>query len=118
MSCSFSNAPWDSGVSEMTGACGTVLSLNVRQNVLHINDQRLSLKPTSCKLLAVLLRHGGQIVSRKTILIDVWGYDFDPGTKIIDVQVCHLRKALNSLQAPFGIKAHRGIGICLHSVLA
>jgi len=85
----------------------------MRENVVHINGQPLSLKPTPCRLLALLVRHAGQVVSRQAIFNDVWGYDFDPGTKIIDVQVCYLRKALISLQAPFEIKTHRGIGIGL-----
>ncbi|WP_372490328.1 hypothetical protein [Pseudomonas sp. WHRI 8519] len=37
---------------------------------------------------------------------------------MIDLQICHLRKVLNTLQAPFGIKAHRGIDISLNCVLA
>jgi len=33
----------------------------------------------------MFLRHPEQVLSREQMLIHVWGYDFDPGTKIVDV---------------------------------
>lgn len=57
-----------------------------------------------------------QVVSRTTIFSKVWGYHFDPGTKIIDVQICYLRKILLTLQAPFEIKTFRGKGLSLQMV--
>ncbi|MGJ7546953.1 winged helix-turn-helix domain-containing protein [Pseudomonas alloputida] len=108
----------DSESLEIASACGAVLSVDVRQHVVHINDQRLLLKPTPCRLMALLVRHRGEVVSRKVIFNDVWGYDFDPGTKIIDVQVCYLRKFLAAMRAPFEIKTHRGKGICISYVSA
>ncbi|MFJ4256316.1 winged helix-turn-helix domain-containing protein [Pseudomonas monteilii] len=112
-SCTGRNSPTEPEVSTMTAACGTILYFSVKKNSVRINDQHISLKSTSCKILALLIRHAGQIVSRKTILSAVWGYDFDPGTKIIDVQVCYLRKALNAIDVPCEIRTHRGRGVCL-----
>ncbi|WP_144938079.1 winged helix-turn-helix domain-containing protein [Pseudomonas alabamensis] len=89
------------------------MSLNIQQNVVRLLDQHLQLKPTQCRLLALLIRYGEQVVSRQTILAEVWGYDFDPGTKIIDVQIYYLRKWLEALRAPFEIKTHRGKGISI-----
>lgn len=113
MSSSQSTATSTVEVSEITSVCGTVMSLDARQNMVHLNDHHLRLKPTPFHLLALLVRYGEQVVNRQTILNEVWGYDFDPGTKIIDVQICYLRKSLEALHAPFEIKTHRGKGFCL-----
>ncbi|MGE8112021.1 winged helix-turn-helix domain-containing protein [Pseudomonas sp. NPDC086566] len=90
--------------------------LYIQKNVVHLHDRQFQLKPTPCRLLALLIRYGEQVVSRQTILTEVWGYDFNPGTKIIDVQICYLRKALAAVHAPFEIKTHRGRGISLRSL--
>ncbi|MFA7891462.1 winged helix-turn-helix domain-containing protein [Pseudomonas putida] len=83
---------------------------------MHLHDRQFQLKPTPCRLLTLLIRCGEQVVNRQTILMEVWGYDFNPGTKIIDVQICYLRKALAAVHAPFEIKTHRGRGISLRSL--
>ncbi|NQD75517.1 winged helix-turn-helix domain-containing protein [Pseudomonas sp. CM27] len=101
---------------ELTASCGTVMSLCIQQNVVRLHDHHFQLKPTPSRLLALLIRHGEQVVNRQTVLTEVWGYDFDPGTKIIDVQICYLRKALAAVHAPFEIKTHRGRGISLRSL--
>lgn len=44
---------------QFTAVCGVLLSLNIRQNVLCIYVQQLSLKPTPFRLLVFLVRHGG-----------------------------------------------------------
>ncbi|AXQ48751.1 helix-turn-helix domain-containing protein [Stenotrophomonas rhizophila] len=41
---------------------------------------------------------------------------FNPGTKIIEVQICYLRKVLKSLQAPFEIRTLRGRGLTIRAV--
>ena len=116
MSSSQSTATSTVEVSEITSVCGTVMSLDARQNMVHLNDHHLRLKPTPFHLLALLVRYGEQVVNRQTILNEVWGYDFDPGTKIIDVQICYLRKILHTLQAPFEIKTFRRQGLRLQAL--
>ena len=37
------------------------------------------------------MRHPGQVLSRQQILSGVWGYDFDPGSNVVDVYVRYLR---------------------------
>ena len=41
-----------------------------------------------------LLRHEGEVVSRERLLADVWGYDFDPGSNVVDVCIRRLRRRL------------------------
>lgn len=45
-------------------------------------------------LAEMLFRHSGQVVSRQQILSHVWGYDFDPGSNVVDVYVGYLRRKL------------------------
>ena len=43
------------------------------------------------ELLAYLMRHPDQVLSRAQILNAVWGYDYDPGTNVLDVYIGYLR---------------------------
>ena len=40
------------------------------------------------------MRHPGQVLSSQQILSAVWGYDFDPGTNVVEVYVGYLRRKL------------------------
>ncbi|MFJ4344441.1 winged helix-turn-helix domain-containing protein [Pseudomonas sp. NPDC089401] len=95
--------------------CGQLLSLNVPANEVFCGDANRALKATPCRLLQLLLENAGQVVSRQTIYKRIWGYDFDPGTKIIEVQVHYLRSVLTALKSAFEIRTYRGKGICLQS---
>jgi two-component system, OmpR family, copper resistance phosphate regulon response regulator CusR len=62
-------------------------------------------------LLRELAMHPGQPVPKGTLLVEVWGYDFDPGTNVVDVAVRRLRSKFG-----FGlIKTIRGQGYQLAS---
>lgn len=56
------------------------------------NPVRLS--TTEFDLLAHLLRNTGRVLSREQILRAVWGYEYDPGTNVVDVYVGYLRRKL------------------------
>jgi DNA-binding response OmpR family regulator len=45
-------------------------------------------------LAETLMRHPDQVLSREQLLSHVWGYDFDPGSNIVDVYIGYLRKKL------------------------
>ena len=45
-------------------------------------------------VLQELMAHPGQVLSREQLLDRVWGYDFDPGSNVVDVYVGYLRKKL------------------------
>ena len=48
----------------------------------------------------------GQVLSREQLLDHVWGYDFDPGSNVVDVYVGYLRKKLGTE----AIETVRGMG--------
>jgi DNA-binding response OmpR family regulator len=47
-------------------------------------------------LAEMFLRHPGQVLSREQLLSHVWGYEYDPGSNIVDVYVGYLRKKLGA----------------------
>jgi hypothetical protein len=79
----------------------------------HPRQQRLDLTAKEFKLLALLLRRQGEVLSRTEIAEQVWDINFDSATNVIDVAVRRLR---GKLDAPFERKllhTVRGMGYVL-----
>ena len=79
--------------------------------VVDSGDKQVSLSPREYALLGCLVRRRGEVVTRAEILREAFGYDFDPGTNVIDVHLTHLRKKLTGF--PINIETVRGAGIRL-----
>ncbi|MGH3112110.1 MAG: response regulator transcription factor [Gaiellaceae bacterium] len=69
-----------------------VLDLRTRQIVLE--GTTIDLSAREFALAEVFFRHPGQVLSREQLLSQVWGYDFDPGSNVVDVYVGYLRRKL------------------------
>ncbi len=66
-------------------------------------------------VLEYLMRHAGRVVTRTMMLEAVWGYDFDPGSNVVDVYIRYLRRKLDD---PFPVKVFetiRGTGYRLRA---
>jgi two-component system, OmpR family, copper resistance phosphate regulon response regulator CusR len=72
------------------------VSLDLRTRRAKVNGRTVDLTAREFVLLELFLRHPGQVLSREQILSHVWGYDFDPGSNIVDVYVRALRKKLGA----------------------
>jgi DNA-binding response OmpR family regulator len=70
--------------------------LNLRTRKVQVMGKDVELSAREFTLLETLLRHRGQVMSREQLLDRVWGYDYDPGSNIVDVYVGYLRKKLGS----------------------
>lgn len=57
-------------------------------------DQLIDLPTREFALLEYFMRHPGRVLSRQAILADVWGYDEDPASNVVDVYVRYLRNRL------------------------
>jgi DNA-binding response OmpR family regulator len=68
------------------------------------------LSATEFRLLAYLMRHSNQVLSRERILRAVWGYEHDPGTNIVGVYVGYLRRKLAVSDRPAPIETVRSAG--------
>ncbi len=82
------------------------LSLDLRTRRAKVVDRTVDLTAREFVLLELFLRHPAQVLSREQILSHVWGYDFDPGSNIVDVYVRALRKKLGAER----ITTVRGMG--------
>jgi two-component system, OmpR family, response regulator len=100
------------------GARETVLSAGDLEMDLVTREVRrggrdLKLLPTEFKLLELLLRNSGQVLTRSMIFESVWGYRFDPGTNLIDVHMGRLRRKVDPPGAEALIQTVRGAGYAL-----
>jgi DNA-binding response OmpR family regulator len=89
------------------------LDLNPRTGVLSCRDNRIDLTSKESKLMELLMRNPGQVLTREVILDRVWGLadDVEPGN--IDTYIHFIRKKLQALDAVATIRTLRGIGFCL-----
>jgi len=76
-------------------------------------DREVTLSPREFALLEYLLRNKSRVVSRTQILENVWGYDFDPTTNIVDVHIKFLRDKIDKDSDRKLIHTVRGIGYVL-----
>lgn len=70
------------------------IEMDLRTREVIRNGQKIRLTAREFELLAYLMRHPNQVLSREQILSSVWGYDFDPGTNVLSVYINYLRKKL------------------------
>lgn len=71
-------------------AGGVQLDLRTRRAVAAGREVELSAREFA--LAEIFMRHPGQVLSREQLLDQVWGYDFDPGSNVVDVYVGYLRR--------------------------
>ena len=80
--------------------------LDLRTRKAKVNDEWIELPAREFILAETFFRHPGQVFSRQQLLDRVWGYDYDPGSNIVDVYVGYLRKKLGRSL----IQTVRGVG--------
>jgi len=70
------------------------LTLDLRTRQVQVDGTDIELSAREFALAELFFRHPGQVLSREQILSGVWGYDFDPGSNVVDVYVGYLRKKI------------------------
>jgi DNA-binding response OmpR family regulator len=78
--------------SDELTAAGVVLELKTRK--VRVGHREVELSAREFILAETFFRHPGQVLSREQLLSNVWGYDFDPGSNVVDVYVGYLRRKL------------------------
>jgi two-component system, OmpR family, response regulator len=89
-------------------AAGIHVDLLTREVVL--GDETVHLSTREFDLLVYFMRHVDEVLSREQILSSVWGYDFDPGTNVVEVYVGYLRRKLTAAGGPARIETLRSVG--------
>jgi DNA-binding response OmpR family regulator len=69
-------------------------ALDLRTRRVMTGDRSVELTAREFALAETFFRHPGQVLSREQLLSHVWGYDYDPGSNVVDVYVGYLRKKL------------------------
>lgn len=82
------------------------LSLDLRTRRATVGDETVELTAREFALAETFLRHPDQVLSREQLLSRVWGFDFDPGSNIVDVYVRYLRRKIGDER----IETVRGMG--------
>jgi DNA-binding response OmpR family regulator len=95
---------WNTDEPHVLSAGG--VRLDVRTRRVTVDGRSVALTAREFALLETLLRHADQVLSREQLLSHVWGYDFDPGTNVVNVFIGSLRKKLGTDV----IETVRGIG--------
>ena len=72
------------------------MTLDLRTRKITVDDAEIELPAREFTMAEVFFRHPGQVMTRQQLLDLVWGYDYDPGSNIVDVYIGYLRKKLSN----------------------
>jgi DNA-binding response OmpR family regulator len=86
------------------------LKIDVQTHRAYVGNRELMLRPKEFALLEYLLRNKGRVVSRTQILENIWGYNYDTTTNIVDVHINALREKIGLIFTSEYIRTVRGIG--------
>ena len=82
------------------------VTLDIRTRRASVGGRTVELTAREFGLLETFMRHPDQVLSREQLLSHVWGYDFDPGSNVVEVYVRALRRKLGDKV----IETARGMG--------
>lgn len=71
------------------------LQLNLKRHKVFRAGKKIELQPLEFQLLAYLMRNAGRVVSKTMIMENVWDYNFDPQTNVVEARVCRLREKID-----------------------
>lgn len=84
------------------------LTLSADARTLDVDGQQVELTMREFDLIAYLMQHAGNVLSRDTLMQNVWGWDFSGGSRTVDMHVLTLRQKLGK-HADM-IETVRGVG--------
>lgn len=79
------------GTGEATTIEQGPIVLDLRARTIALDGKVIDLSSREFALAETFMRHPGQVLTREQLLSQVWGYDFDPGSNVVDVYVRYLR---------------------------
>ncbi len=90
------------------------LKLDLSNHRAYLGEREVELTPTEFSIMELLIRHDGQVVTRKMLCEHVWGFEWDGPTNVIEVHVTRLRKKLDR-DGNSRINTIRGRGYAINS---
>jgi len=86
------------------------IEVNLITREVRRAGELVRLSTTEFELLIYLMHNRGHVLSREQILRAVWGYEYDPGTNVVDVYIGYLRRKLRSQGSSAPIVTVRSVG--------
>jgi DNA-binding response OmpR family regulator len=84
----------EGGTGEPTVLEASGITLDLRSRKALVNGHAVDLTAREFTMLETLMHHSEQVLSRQQLLSHVWGYDYDPGSNIVEVYIGYLRRKL------------------------
>ena len=91
------------------------LRVDTLAHKLYAGEQEVALRPKEYAILLYLVRNKGRVLSRTQIIENVWGYDFNPNTNIVDVHIKSIREKINEYTPADFIRSVRGTGYMIEA---
>jgi DNA-binding response OmpR family regulator len=89
------------------------LELDLIDRTVRRDDREIDLRPREFRLLKYMMQRNGKLLTRATLLKDVWNYKFVPETNLVDVHMGKLRRKVDASNEPPMIRNVRGVGFVL-----
>ncbi len=86
------------------------LIMDLRKYKVTRSGKEIEMKPREFRLLEYLMRNSGQVITRTMLIENVWDYNFEPQTNVIDVHISRLRAKIDKGFKKQLIKTVRGVG--------
>ena len=91
------------------------LEMDLVARTVRRGGEAIDLQPREFRLLEYLMRNEGRVVTRKMLLEQVWEYNFDPKTNIVETHISRLRTKIDRGRTPALIQTVRGAGYVLRA---
>lgn len=89
------------------------LTMDINQHTIYRGNKKISLPSKEFSLLEYLLRNKNIVLSREKIESNIWNYEFEGGSNVIDVYIRYLRKKIDEPFEEKLIHTVRGVGYVL-----
>jgi DNA-binding winged helix-turn-helix (wHTH) protein len=90
------------------------LELDLLDRTAKRGDRKIDLRPREFQLLKYMMQRSEQLLTRATLLKEVWRYRFVPETNLVDVHMGRLRRKVDASNEPPMIRNVRGAGFILN----
>ncbi|WP_372794285.1 response regulator transcription factor [Pontiella sp.] len=92
------------------------LRVDLLQGKVFRDESEIELQPQEFALLVFLMRNHGRVVTRSMIIEQVWHYNVDPLTNVVESRICRLRNKVDRSFSPKLIQTVRGYGYALRTM--
>jgi DNA-binding winged helix-turn-helix (wHTH) protein len=92
------------------------LELDLLDRTARRDDRKIDLRPREFQLLKYMMQRSDNLLTRATLLKEVWRYRFVPETNLVDVHMGRLRRKVDASNEPLMIRNVRGLGFILNAL--